>query len=237
VPSSSISGTLEFADRIDGWMTRPQAAMLAAAAREVGAEEIAVEIGSHHGKSTVVLAGAVAPGASVVAIDPFDDLRWGGGSDALDRFEANLTAAGVRERVRLHRARSDEVARSWESEARVRLLYVDGAHDYATASSDLTDWQPFLSDDAAILVHDAFSSVGVTRAVLRHLALDNRFRYSGARGTLVRFDRARPTFWSRVRLSARLTYFVRNVIVKLALRHGAPTVARALGHRGRRDPF
>ena len=53
----------------EGWLTDAQAERLRVRAAAAGAGTI-VEIGSFRGRSTIVLAGAAAPGASVVAIDP-----------------------------------------------------------------------------------------------------------------------------------------------------------------------
>ena len=48
------------------------------------------------------------------------------------------------------------------------LLYIDGKHDYWTVSDDLR-WAGHLPPGAAVLVHDAFSSIGVTLGLFRHV--------------------------------------------------------------------
>ena len=55
---------------IGGWLTEAQARTLWDEARVVPAGALIVEIGSHQGRSTVVLAAA-APRARVIAVDPF----------------------------------------------------------------------------------------------------------------------------------------------------------------------
>jgi hypothetical protein len=91
-----------------------------------------------------------------------------------------------------------------------------------------------------LAVHDAFSSVGVTRAVLRRLP-GRDFVYEGSVGSMVLFRRRRGSvgtaLLSATRLFSRLPYFARNIVVKVALRRGWPGVCRMLGHTGRHDPF
>lgn len=234
---SDFTASFRLAGDIDGWMTEAQGRLLhdSASALEPGA--IAVEIGSHHGKSTVVLARALPAGARLVAVDPFADERWGGGSDALAVFEANLERAGIADRVELQRGYSTDIARGWSADRPIRLLYIDGAHDYGSAADDIVLWRPWLAHDAVVMVHDAFSSLGVTQAVVRHLGFDRDFAYDRAAGSLVRFTRSAPSLASRLRLLSRMGYFGRNVAVKGALRLQRPGIARALGHRGSHAPY
>lgn len=62
---------IRFSAGISGWLTRHQADVLAAHASAVPAGGTVIEIGSHQGRSTVVLGSSVPEGARVVAIDPF----------------------------------------------------------------------------------------------------------------------------------------------------------------------
>src|SRR4051794_20901955 len=58
------------ADRIDGWLTRPQGAVLFAEAAALAAGSTAVEIGSHQGRSTVVLAAGLSAGGRAPGVGP-----------------------------------------------------------------------------------------------------------------------------------------------------------------------
>lgn len=234
---STFANALSLSEPIEGWLTGAQAKLLFSSAAALAPGDHAVEIGSHHGKSTVILASALPVRSRLTAIDPFDDVRWGGGSAAFDVFTSNLDKAGVRDRVDLERGLSGDVARRWPADRPVRLLYIDGAHDVKTASEDLTLWRPFLTADATILIHDAFSSVGVTRAILQELGLSKEFALKEAIGSLVAFRRGPVSVVDRARLVGRFGYFLRNLAVKTALRRDQHWAARALGHSGTHAPY
>ena len=57
------------------------------------------------------------------------------------------------------------------------MLYIDGAHRYGPARDDIRDWGARVADGGTLLIHDSFSSIGVTAAILRELLLSGRFRY------------------------------------------------------------
>jgi predicted O-methyltransferase YrrM len=232
--------TWALASRIDGWLSREQAIALADAARAVPGDASIVEIGSHHGRSTVVLAREKPASARLTAVDPFDDPRWGGGEGALVAFRANLRAARLEGDVDVYRGTSREAAETWHGSP-VGLLYVDGAHDRASVLTDLEQWEPFVRDGGFVCVHDAFSSPGVTTALLQRHLVDTSFRYLGSVRSLAMFRRERlsraAASWKALRMTARLAYFGRNILVKVALRRGWQGVARVLGHRGPGYPY
>ena len=99
------------------------------------------------------------------------------------------------------------------------------------------DTAPPLLPGDTLLVHDAFSSLGVTLAVLRDSALGGRHRYVGRTGSLARFEVGRPIARDRARVLREVPWFVRNLVVKVLLRLRARPVARLLGHRGDADPY
>lgn len=219
-----------FAGTVDGWLTEAQARTLFDAARAVAPGRV-VEIGSHLGRSTIVLA---AGGASVTAIDPFADGWRYGRPDTQQRFRAHLAEAGVDSRVDVRVGTSASVRSDWSQP--VRLVYVDGKHDMWSCLDDLR-WTAFLGDGDLVLVHDAFSSVGVTMAVLRDTVTTDRHRYLGRTGSLARFEIARPSVGDRLRVLRDLPWFARNVVVKVLLRLRLRPVARLLGHGDAADPY
>jgi predicted O-methyltransferase YrrM len=221
-PPDASDFTVVFAaiEHIGGWLTGPQARSLWREARRVPAGGRIVEIGSHQGRSTTVLALA-APTAEVVAIDPFIDGPLFGGIATKDSFLANLELAGIGRRVVLREARSTDLRPGWSG--RIDLLYIDGKHDYWTCSDDLR-WAEHVPSGGVVLVHDAFSSIGVTLALLRHVLCGDQLRYLDRRTSLARFEVARPRVADRVRLLAQLPWWIRNVAIKLVLR-----LARLLG--------
>jgi len=230
-----VSGALGFdecwrrVDRIPGWLTKEQARALWAAAGAVPVGGRLLEIGSHQGRSTIVLGTAARTrNATVVAVDPHRAGGRFGGPLTRDRFRANVATAGLDGVVRLLERKSTELRREWHEP--LDLLYVDGKHDYWTVGDDLR-WGEHLTPGAPLLLHDAFSSIGVTLAVVRHLLPSRRLRYLDRVGSLARFEVAPPTRRDRVRLVAQLPWFARNLVVKIALR-----VTRLFGGT-RPDPF
>jgi predicted O-methyltransferase YrrM len=226
---TSFDEVFESVRDIDGWLTKPQARRLyeRAAALPPGAR--IVEIGSHHGRSTIVLATA-APEAELIAIDPYEENQPRPAD--LERFEENLERAGVRDRVGHVHAPSTAALADVPGE--IDLLYIDGAHDLKTAHADIRGWGARVRDGGTMLIHDSFSSVGVTVAEIVSLFFGNQFRYIGRSRTLAEYRRQHLSVARRAvnasRQALSLPWFLRNVLVKAALVGKMPIVARALGH-------
>ena len=225
------------AREIGGWLTEAQARTLWDEARRVPAGGLIVEIGSHQGRSTVVLAAA-APQAKVVAIDPFVGGTMFGGLATREKFQANLAVTGLTGRVDLRQAKSTELRPSWAEP--VGFLYIDGKHDYWTLSDDLR-WSEFLPDGARVCIHDAYSSIGVTLGLLRHVLPSRRLRYLDRTGSLARFEIAAASSpvsaADRLRILAEVPWWLRNVGIKVLLRLRLYPLARLAGHHDRADPY
>jgi hypothetical protein len=234
---------------VEGWMTDAQARRLwdRASAVEPGGQ--VVEIGSYRGRSAIVLARAAGDGVPVIAVDPHAGNDRGPqqiegtpdeGQADHDAFTANLARAGVTDRVRHVRLPSSDAHRAVEGE--VSLLYVDGAHRYGPARDDIRDWGARVEMGGTMLIHDGFSSIGVTLATLRLLAFGDKFRYVGRSGSLIEYRREQLDEPAERRRNAHrqlreLGWFARNVVVKLALVTGLTPLARLVGHRSRDWPY
>jgi predicted O-methyltransferase YrrM len=242
--NQGFSRALDAIDGIDGWLSDDQAKVLFDRAAAVPAGGTIVEIGSFRGRSTIVLALGAGADVSVVAIDPHtgDDRgprEWqtSGEQGRADRlaFQLNLKRAGVAGLVRHLPRRSLDALRDVEGE--VELVYVDGAHGYRPAREDVVRWGAKLAPEGALLIHDAFSAVGVTLAILRELAIGQEFRYRGRWRSLAEYRRVDPGLAVPQRLlncarqMAQLPWFARNLAIKLALVIGLRRVAIALGLR------
>ena len=218
--------------------------MLASAAAACPADGEIVEIGSFRGRSTIVLATHAPEGATVVAIDPHagndrgpQELDGFAAAAAADRlaFERNLTAAGVRDRVRHVSAQSSDAHDAVRAD--IDVLFIDGAHRFGPARADIRDWGRRVAAGGTLLVHDAFSSVGVTTAIVRELVFGRRFRYVGRSRSLAEYraDLAGAGPARRVRNAVvqlcQLGWFVRNVAIKVLLTVGLGTVLRRFGRQ------
>ncbi len=230
---------------LDGWMTAEQGRRLHAAAARCHAGGRIVEIGSFRGKSTIVLAAAAPPDVVVVAIDPHAGNDRG--PEELDGFEsqaatdhevflANLAAAGVADRVLHVREFSDRAHGAVDGG--IDVLYVDGAHRYQPARADIRDWGARVEPGGTMLIHDAFSSIGVTLAIVRGLGSGRRFRYVGRSRSLAEFVAEPPAGLSgraanATRLAAQLPWFAWNLGLKVVLKLG---LGRVLARLGRTPP-
>lgn len=223
------------AERIPGWLTRDQAVALWEAAHRLSRGGRIVEIGSHQGRSTVVLGYAARElGLQITAIDPFVDGRLFGGESTRGKFEKNLAAAGLTDVVQLVVDYSTRLRPRWSQP--FDLLYIDGKHDYWTFTDDLR-WSRHLAEDGEIMVHDCFSSIGVTSGVLARVLPGRRYTYLDRVGSLARFRLRRPGAADRLRILGELPWFSRNVGLKVLLRLRLYPLARAVGHQGRYDPY
>jgi hypothetical protein len=223
-------------EAIPGWLTADQARALWDGARRVPPGGRVVEIGSFQGRSTCVLACALAEGARVTAIDPFISTLPLHNRVGLSRelFEANVERLGVRDRIDVIAERSVEARSHWDG--RIDLLYIDGKHDTRTVLNDL-GFVRHVRDGGEVAIHDSFGSIGVTLGLLIGVLPARRLRYRGRAGSLALFSVGRPTPGSRLAMLAQLGWFSRNVVIKVLLRLRLRPLTRLLGHRSPYDPF
>jgi hypothetical protein len=204
---------------VEGWLTEAQARRLFAAAAGVAPGGRVVEIGSFRGRSAIVLAGA---GAEVVCIDPHAGSDRGPQEIAADAdrgaadaraFARNLARAGAAERVTHVRAFSGAALDAVPGP--IDVLFVDGAHRFGPARDDIVRWGDRVRAGGRMLVHDAWSSIGVTLALLTTTVLGRRWRYLGREGSLAEFVREDVHGWRNAARQLReLGWFARNVVVK-----------------------
>ena len=235
-PALDFETAWDVASTIPGWLTEEQARLLFDAARDLPAEPLLLEIGSHQGKSTVVLATAArVHGGRVVAVDPFVDGRLFGGPSTRTKFENNLREAHLSDAVELLPEYSTRARPTWTRD--IDYLYIDGKHDYWTLADDLK-WAEHLPPGAPILVHDCYSSIGVTLGVLAHVLPSSRLRYERRAGSMALFRVGKPSWEDRRRILREVPWWLRNVVVKILLRlHLRPVASRLFGHEGPYDPY
>ncbi|MET0882553.1 MAG: class I SAM-dependent methyltransferase, partial [Acidimicrobiales bacterium] len=92
-----------------------------------------------------------------------------------------------------------------------------------------------------LLIHDTFSSVGVTLAIGATLLTSPRFRYVGRSGSMTEYRRQDLDPRDRVRnagrQAAQLPWFFRNVLIKVLIVAKLGRFTRLLGHAEPTWPF
>lgn len=141
---------------------------------------VIVEIGSWKGKSTVALARGSAKASSekIYAIDPHCVLPEEGYSryleDTTSEFLANISRAGVEDRVVPMIMTSEEAAKGWNQP--IRVLWIDGDHRYEAAKLDFTLWEPFLVEGGILAMHDTIRKKGPKRVLWERVFRSGQFQ-------------------------------------------------------------
>ena len=239
-PTSTEGGFSEIwalADAIPGWLTSGQAALLHRAGRTLPAGAAVVEIGSHQGRSTVVLAPMRCVPAAVASWP--STRSWTDGCSAAARrvtISSDTSRWPVSEdTVELVCDYSTKARKSWTRP--FDMLYIDGKHDYWTLSDDLR-WRVHLPERRAgagprlLLVDRGDPRHPAPRAARREPPLRAP---GGLAGALP--GRAADAAATALRILAEMPWWARNVVIKVLLRLRLRPVARLLGHDSPYDPY
>jgi hypothetical protein len=83
---------------------------------------------------------------------------------------------------------------------------------------------PHLASGAELYVHDSFSAVGTTRAILKRFFFSATIRYTGSERTLAKFQVGPLSLVQRLAsafgIATRLPFFARMLAIKLSRRRG-----------------
>jgi predicted O-methyltransferase YrrM len=247
---TSVDPALEQAlEGVEGWFSPEQVARVTARASEVPAGGRIVEIGSFRGRSMIAIGLSAPEGVEIVAIDPHagndrgpQEIEGFEDEAALDHkvFLTNLERAGVLDRVTYVRKFSHDALDDVSGE--IDLLHIDGAHRFKPAGDDMATWGARVRDGGVMLIHDSFSSIGVTLAIAAKLMFSGRWRYAGRSRSLAEY-RAEPLEGLGARAAnvgrqlAQLPWFARNVLIKVLVTAKLGRAARVLGHDGETWPY
>lgn len=149
--------------KVEGWLNDREGDLLIntamAVCKEMPAQAAIVEIGSYHGKSTILLGNIVrsfSPGRRIYAIDPHDG-QLGAADQGLqsyppsfEKFTTNIRNEGLTEMIKIIRARPVNVA----LEEPIALLFIDGLHDYQNVAADFRRFSPRLLAGGYVVFHD-----------------------------------------------------------------------------------
>ncbi len=184
---------------IEGWLDDEEAELLAVTAREVfsnGSEpKQIVEIGSHCGKATYVLAAvaqACDPRTRILAVDSFDGVvgALDGGlqrrGPTLEKFKRMLAETQLTQRIEISVGRASVAV----CERPVDLILVDGLHDYASVAQDFHAFLGRLAPDATVALHDYADYFPGVRRFVDELLASGDWTLTSQIGSLVVLRRA-----------------------------------------------
>jgi SAM-dependent methyltransferase len=209
-------------DRIEGWFA-PDAALMFMAYNEVlAAHEVAgdvLEIGVHHGLSTLGLAAMRRDGAQVVAVDLFDELQArnvsssGRGSRA--QFERNMRAFfGDLGFVRCIAAASNTLDPA-DLGRRFSFCHVDGGHTARETYDDLELCSRILLPGGVLALDDYFNPAfpGVCEGAIKFwLAHDGALTPIAAGFNKVLFQKAPAPFDVNAAFTRRFPYIPHQTV-------------------------
>ena len=209
-------------DGVEGFLSEDEAVYLMRLAARGRGEGAIVEIGSYHGKSTVLLAHAAraAGRGPVVAIDP----HLGG---AVTAFHDTLARGGVTGHVVPVVETSDAAAATWRGP--IRLLWIDGSHVREQVRRDFRNWTPFVVDGGIVAFHDTYDYDGVRSVIDEEVVRSPDLVLVGLVDTIAAFRRVR-----RLGVAARVRRVLMRAGRKLYSRHGYVRVKGTLRKRLKR---
>jgi hypothetical protein len=106
----------------------------------------------------------------------------------------------------------------------------------------MASWGERVAPGGVMLIHDSFSSIGVTLAIGAKLMFSGRWRFAGRSRSLAEY-RAEPLEGVGARAAnvgrqlAQAPWFARNVLIKVLVTAKLGRAARVLGHDGETWPY
>jgi len=201
--ATELQAITHSAKSVTGWLSDSQGLALYQMARSSVAGGV-LEIGSFCGKSTLFIAlGCKHSDAAFYAVDPHKPIAAGGkwqfGYDfqpftgsSLDELRETLDSCNLAAHVTLLIATSEE-ARRQVTDQPLKLLFIDGSHDYADVLLDYQLWHEMIVKGGRLVFHDSnFESVN--QAIHANLDRD-RYVHEGTVGE----GGWAMTVWQRVR--------------------------------------
>lgn len=201
--AKELLAVTHFARSVTGWFSESQGLALYQMARWSVAGGV-LEIGSFCGKSTLFIAlGCKHSDSAFFAVDPHKPMSEGGKEqfalnyhpfrgNSLAELRETLASCNLAAHVTLLVATSAEARRQFTVQP-LKLLFIDGSHDYADVLLDYELWHEMIVIGGRLVFHDS-NFEGVNQTIQAHL---DRHRYV-LEGT-VEEGRWAMTVWLRVR--------------------------------------
>ncbi|MDI6704586.1 MAG: tetratricopeptide repeat protein [bacterium] len=179
-----------------------------------------VEIGSYQGYSTIWLGWASKFGKKekVYAIDPQNTIDLGNNESI---FRENMRKAQIDDYVIPLIMTSTEAAKDWKEP--IRLLWIDGAHDYENVRNDFLLWERHLVYGGIIAFHDFCLIVcpGVTKVVKEYIFDSDKFSNIGYVGTTIYAKKVKKiSLFERLKKEALLSLLFPRENAEIILQEG-----------------
>jgi len=207
---TEIEKIKDIVKKVDGWISDEEGKALYNITKNGPGEGVIVEIGSFKGKSTIWLTSGTkaARREKVYSIDlhKHDYSKWKGMApdgtcggvfiykehkNTEKIFRKNLKKAGVDDWVVPIVLKSEKAVKKWNRP--IRLLWIDGSHEYRNVKKDFLLWEPYVIDGGTIAMHDTFPGfpissiskedivrqpqcVGPTKVLERYVKNSQRFK-------------------------------------------------------------
>lgn len=157
---------------ISGFLSEAEAQKLFSSASGLKDKSpIIVEIGSHLGKSSFVLAKALQGkgGGKLYCIDPFDgsgDITAAshyqkkeilGKKTLFQEFMRNVKKNRLEAFIYPKQGMSHEVVKTFPDH-KIDMVFIDGNHDWECVRQDFLDWTPKLKCGGVLAMHDVFAT-------------------------------------------------------------------------------
>jgi len=148
---------------IEGWLSDREADLLInstlAVCKDMPPPYNIVEIGSYHGKSTILF-GSIAkkffPETRIYSIDTHDGMLGAADQElqsfppSYEIFKKNIESAGLSELVEIIKDNSNNVS----LQVSISLLFVDGLHDYLNVARDFSHFSRWIRPEGYVAFHD-----------------------------------------------------------------------------------
>ncbi|MEE2657393.1 MAG: class I SAM-dependent methyltransferase [Candidatus Latescibacterota bacterium] len=199
--SPELSRALDISRATTGWLEDDEARELYRHVLDTGQLGPTLEIGSWHGKSTVILATAARiVGTRVHSVDPHEGINYWQDETApmpelgpsFADFERNLAEAGAGDVVAIHIMTSRDAFAAMGSASRFGFVFIDGNHGYQHVKSDFESWFTCLEPGGVIALHDSNTRMPGPRRVIAEVRERGDVEYLSLVGQLTSFRKTMP---------------------------------------------
>lgn len=193
-------------------------------ARDGSGQGAIVEIGSFKGRTTIALAygSRLRSREKVFAVDPQEN------QDVKSVFLDNIRKSGVCDFIVPVFKRSEDAVKDFHEP--IRLLFIDGCHEYAEVKKDILAWKDLLIDGGILAMHDYLPKnaphylEGVFRAVEECIMHDPEFIVEGLIDSILFISKKRSQeqnmkIFERYKRIEKIRSFMKQSLDKTSLKY------------------